>query len=169
MAAGQGESAADLLARLTEGELNRIFQEWGEEPRARRIANMIIKTRNKRPLTSTLELAELVRQASPRHSRIHPATRVFQGLRIAVNRELERLQTFLQLFPDLLTEGGRLAVISFHSLEDRLVKQNFRRLEKEGRIRALTRKPIRPVEREVRGNPRSRSARLRIAEKAEGG
>lgn len=163
----QHETAAQLISRLPERELTQIFRDWGEEPRAVRIARAITETRRRRPFRTTRDLASLIEELFPggRRMRIHPATRVFQALRIAVNRELERLKKFLTFFPEVLRPGGRLAVLAYHSLEDRLVKRTFQQFQREGKIKILTRKPIRPVERELAENPRSRSARLRICER----
>ena len=182
-ATGEEETAAQLLARLPEEEIARIIFEYGEERRSRRIARWIVERRERgEPVTRTLELAELVARAvgHRKGERIHPATRTFQALRIAVNRELEGLSVFLETAIDLLQEDGRLAVISFHSLEDRIVKQTLRRLS--GRcecpprvpvcscgarkaIEILTRRPISPGESETDENPRARSAKLRAARK----
>jgi 16S rRNA (cytosine1402-N4)-methyltransferase len=160
----EGEPAWRLLERLSAEELADIIYRYGEERFSRRIARKIVERRRVAPVRTSGELAELVRQCVPR-SRGHgidPATRTFQALRIAVNRELESLEIALRCIPDCLTPGGRAAIISFHSLEDRLVKNAFR---SGPRWEALTRKPIRPTEEEIRRNPRSRSARLRVARK----
>jgi len=175
----EGETAADVLASRDEGELKRIFREYGEERFAGRIARRIVTTRNARPMLRTGELAELVRDAVPRGhvpSRIHPATRVFQALRIYVNDELGALENFLGQMLDLVRPGGRIVVISFHSLEDRLVKRAFRQAAQgcqcpprvpvcicgqQPRAEMLTRKGLRPTESEVAVNPRARSAVVR--------
>jgi len=160
-------TAADLLRVVGERELERILREYGEEPRARKIAAAIVEARGKRGsdiLGSTRVLAEFVERLIGRHTRAHPATRVFQALRIAVNDELENLKKFLGLFDKSLRSGGRCAIISFHSLEDRLVKRSFREKPKEG-WRIVTKKPIRPSRDEVLQNPRARSAKLRCIEK----
>ncbi len=159
-------TAADLLRSLGERELERILREYGEEPRARRIARSIVRMRGEPGsgiLESTRALADSVERLVGRHGRIHPATRVFQALRIAVNDEIGNLKKFLDVFDKYLGEGARCCVISFHSLEDRLVKRSFR--EKEG-LRVVTKKPVRPGREEVLENRRSRSARLRCVEKA---
>jgi 16S rRNA (cytosine1402-N4)-methyltransferase len=170
-----GESAAQLIDRLDEDSLSTILRDYGEEPRARRIARAILAGR---PWSGTLSLAAAIAQSSGyRNSRVHPATRTFQALRIAVNDELGQLQRGLDAAVDLLAPGGRLAVISFHSLEDRLVKRCFRDLAAIGtprdeyghpkvpaRVRLLTRKPLRGDVLDPT-NPRSRSASLRIAER----
>ncbi|MBI2083642.1 MAG: 16S rRNA (cytosine(1402)-N(4))-methyltransferase RsmH [Deltaproteobacteria bacterium] len=163
----QHETAAQLVSRLPERELVKIFRDWGEEPQAVRIARAIAETRRRRPLRTTRDLASLIEDLFPggRRMRIHPATRVFQALRIAVNHELERLKSFLSFFPDLLRPGGRGVFLAYHSLEDRLVKRSLRQFQREGKVKILTRKPIRPVERELATNPRSRSARLRYCER----
>jgi 16S rRNA (cytosine1402-N4)-methyltransferase len=156
----QGLQASDLVNTSDRQELMRILRDFGEERQSGRIANAIVEAR---PLRTTLELAELVSTAVGRTGgRIHPATRVFQALRIAVNDELAALQRGLEAAAAVLTHQGRLTVIAFHSLEDRIVKRFFREEEK---LRIITKKPIRPSESEVGRNPRSRSARLRVAER----
>jgi 16S rRNA (cytosine1402-N4)-methyltransferase len=163
----RGEPAAALVRRLHERELADIFWQFGEERFSRRIARRIVEARKKTPITTTGQLAELVRACVPRsHGRhpIDPATRVFQALRIAVNDELGALDRFLFALPDCLKPGGRVAIISFHSLEDRRVKTAFRNREV---FDELTRKPIVATEEEIRNNPRARSAKLRAAKKCE--
>jgi len=149
-------------------ELERVFRVYGEEKRARAIAEAIVTVRRRKPIKTTSQLMEIVLGVGPRARRakpkIHPAIQVFQALRIAVNDELGALADALATFPCRLKPGGRLAVISFHSLEDRLVKNAFRDDE---RLFVLTKKPIRPTDAEVSANPRSRSARLRVAERKE--
>lgn len=177
-----GESAADWLARAPEGEIAEVLREYGEERYAKRIARAIVRTREEEgPVTTTTRLAEVIAAAHPRWERDrHPATRSFQAIRIWVNRELEELDTVLGQIVDLLAPGGRLAVISFHSLEDRRVKR-FIRDESQGRdelppdlpVRGdrfqprLKRvgKPVRPGKGELERNPRARSAVLRVAER----
>lgn len=151
------QSAADLVNSASAEELADIFWKYGEERFSRRIARRIVQ---RRPLSTTGELARAVASAIPIRQSIHPATRVFQALRIAVNLEIAALERFLQRSPDWLNLGGHLGVISFHSLEDRPVKHHFRA---DPRLEVLTRKPITPSEAEVRTNPRARSAKLRIA------
>ncbi len=186
-ARGDEETAAELLARLPEEEIARIIFEYGEERKSRRIARLIVERREEgRPVETTVELAELVARAVgyKRTDRIHPATRTFQALRIAVNRELEGLSEFIETAVDLLQPQGRLCVISFHSLEDRIVKRTLRRLSGQcecnpraplctcGARRAvelLTRKPVTATDAEVSENPRARSAKLRAARKLEPG
>ncbi len=166
-----GSTAADLLAELPEGELARILREYGEEPRARRIASTIARRRATAPIVRTGDLVAAVTQAlGPQRGRTHPATRTFQGLRIAVNDELGALEDGLRAAVDLLGPGGRLAVISFHSLEDRIVKWRFREWaepteKRPPLLRILTRKPVVPSEDEIQRNPRARSAKLRVAER----
>lgn len=173
-------SAADLVNHLPERELANLIFQYGEDRRARQIARAII---NARPITTTRQLAEIVRRASgpERHkTHLHPATRTFQALRIEVNQELENLQSVLPQAVDALLPGGRLAIIAFHSLEDRIVKQYFQRESRDcicpprqpictcghrAAIKILTKTPIRPTEQETAQNPRARSALLRIAEK----
>jgi len=161
-----GEPAWRLVNRLSREHLTRILTEYGEERYSRRIAQEIVSQRRQQPIRRARDLAALVRRCVPTaaHHRIDSATRTFQALRIAVNRELESLRIALKRLPDLLAVGGRLAVISFHSLEDRLVKEAFRDDE---RMKALTRKPIRAGEAEVARNRRSSSARMRVAERVE--
>jgi 16S rRNA (cytosine1402-N4)-methyltransferase len=157
-----GEPAAELLKHLSERDLADIFYIYGEERFSRRIARKIVATRRLAPLETTGQLADLVRRCVPRsrgHA-INPATRVFQALRIAVNDELGSLERFLANLSACLKPGGRAVVISFHSLEDRRVKQAFRNKE---HFQALTRKPIQASPDEVRNNPRARSAKLRAA------
>ncbi len=162
------ETAADLVNALPLEELEFTFREFGEERWARRIAAAIVETRAKGPLSTTQELRRVVYQAIPKrfHSRrIDPATRTFQSLRIRLNRELENLRRFLNTGWRCLRKGGRMCIISFHSLEDRIVKETFWRLEEEGVLRRVTKKPITPSMEERKRNPRSRSAKLRCAER----
>lgn len=161
-------TAADLVNQTPERELADILYHYGEEHASRRIARFIAEARRSRPLERTGELAELVvRALGGRRGKIHPATRTFQALRIAVNRELESLEAVLPQAVGLLAPGGRLALISFHSLEDRIVKQFFRAQSggEQPALRLITKKPIEAGEPEVRINPRSRSAKLRVAER----
>jgi 16S rRNA (cytosine1402-N4)-methyltransferase len=158
------ETAASLVNRLPEAELARVIFEYGEEPHARRIARAIVR---RRPLTRTDELVAAVRSAVPRAAwprRLHVATRTFQALRMAVNDEPGALRAVLAQAPALLTSGGRLGVISFHSGEDRIVKQTFRALEPAG-YAELEPSPRQPTDDEVRANPRARSAKLRVLER----
>ncbi len=157
-----GRPAWQLLDKLPEKELANLIYRYGEERYSRRIARRIVQRRGEGSLRTACELADLVRGCVPRARRqgIDPATRTFQALRIAVNEELQHLQQGLQVFPDCLRPGGRTVVISFHSLEDRLVKHAFR---DDPRYEALTKKPIRPTAEEVERNPRARSAKLRAA------
>jgi 16S rRNA (cytosine1402-N4)-methyltransferase len=165
---GSNPTGAQLLNTLPQKELERIFRDYGEEPRARSLARRICEARRQRPWRTTGQLVAVVLATmGPRaaKSRTHPATRVFQALRIAVNRELAELEKFFEGAPDWLEPGGRLVIISYHSLEDRLVKQQFLSWEKAGVMRRLTKKPLTPSSDEVRQNPRARSAKLRQAEK----
>jgi 16S rRNA (cytosine1402-N4)-methyltransferase len=161
---GRGEPAWKLVERLSAEHLANLIYRYGEERYSRKIAQRIVETRRKSPIRTSADLADLIRRTVPRtHAdRIDPATRAFQALRIAVNDELKWLEVALRRLPDCLRPGGRLAVISFHSLEDRLVKEAFRN---DGRLHVLTRRPIRPTESESTENPRSRSAKLRVAER----
>ncbi|MGO9115314.1 MAG: 16S rRNA (cytosine(1402)-N(4))-methyltransferase RsmH [Thermoguttaceae bacterium] len=158
----QGKPAWRLLERLSAEHLADLIYHYGEERYSRRIARAIIQRRRDDPVETAADLAELVRRCVPRsrHDRIDPATRTFQALRIAVNDELKSLAIALRRLPDCLRPGGRLAVISFHSLEDRPVKEAFR---DDPRLTSLTRKPITPSDAETAENPRSRSAKLRVA------
>jgi len=182
MDSSQKTSAADLLIKLSDAELASIIKDYGEERYAKRVVRAIRREQEERPITTTGQLSRIVARVvkSPRHSRIHPATRTFQALRIAVNDELEQLKTALAGMMGLLHSTARVAVISFHSLEDRIVKTFFRDEEKGcscppkipicvcGRMPALkilTRKPLVPSEEEVAQNPRSCSAKLRVAER----
>ncbi|HVT15678.1 MAG TPA: 16S rRNA (cytosine(1402)-N(4))-methyltransferase RsmH [Thermoanaerobaculia bacterium] len=179
-----GPTAADLVNQSSEGELTRIFREYGEERQARRIARAIVAAREDKPLETTGELKRLIDRAKggggygEREGRIDPATRVFQALRIEVNQELAGLETFIEQAVRLLATDGRLVIISYHSLEDRIVKNTLRDLARgdidqvTGRPRSesqliavMTRKPLRPSTAEVAWNPRSRSARLRAAKR----
>ncbi len=161
-----GRTAAHLVNELGEAELAELIYRFGEERYSRRIAHAIVQRRRSGRIERTTDLAAIVAGAYPapaRRSRrgVHPATRTFQALRIAVNRELDRLDALLGALPGVLSGGGRAVIISFHSLEDRRVKQAFAALANAKRARLLTKKPITPSEQEISGNPRSRSAKLR--------
>lgn len=173
----KGPTAADLLNNLTESELSDILWRFGEVRQSRRMAKLIV---DNRPVETTTQLAELIVANTPRRGRIHPATQTFQALRIAVNKELEAVERGVQAATGLLKKGGRLAVISFHSLEDRFVKRFFRDLSRkctcppqqpictcggQAKFRLVNRKVIKPSDQEINDNPRSRSARLRVIEK----
>jgi 16S rRNA (cytosine1402-N4)-methyltransferase len=164
----QGPTAADLLRDVGEEDLANVIFQHGEERFSRRIARAIVQARASGAITTTGQLAQLVRRAVPRrgYQRIDPATRTFQAIRIWVNRELEQLDTFLAAASERLRVGARLAVITFHSLEDRIVKHTFRALA-QGRaaLRILTRRPLVPGEAELDRNPRARSAKLRAIER----
>ncbi len=176
--------AEDIINRESEASLIKIFKEYGEERRARQIARKIIAERKKEKIRTSLQLVRIIMTALPkevrRKQKIHPATRTFMALRIAVNRELERLESFLEFAADYLNPGGRLCILSFHSLEDRIVKQRFKALEKgctcppdfpqcicnkKSVARILTRKVVRPTQEEVASNPMARSTKLRALEK----
>jgi 16S rRNA (cytosine1402-N4)-methyltransferase len=160
----QAVTASRLLKELSADELERVLREYGQERHARRIARAIVRERARTPLTDTLQLAGLVeRVVGGRPGPIHPATRAFQALRIAVNDELGNLARCLAGVHRLLDVGGIIVVISFHSLEDRLVKRSFRQGRVDGRLEVLTPKPVRPHDEEVRRNRRARSAKLRAA------
>ena len=172
--------ASDLVNYAPEAELIRIFREYGEEPAARRVAAEIVRTRVSHPFSTTVELAHAIEAVLPRRGPRHPATRVFQALRIAVNDELGTIERALPLLAEQIKAGGRFAVITFQSLEDRLVKQFFRRVTQEWvdrpewpepkrnpsfGFRSLTSRPVEPSEEELASNPRSRSAKLRVIER----
>ncbi len=157
-----GLTAAEIVNSWTQGDLEKLLRNFGEEPRAKTIARAIIQARKAARIIGTLDLVSVIIKAVPKHpSRIHPATRTFQALRIAVNDELESLQLAIRAAERSLRPGGRLAVITFHSLEDRIVKRAFA----ESAWSPLEKKPQTPSEREVRENPRARSAKLRVAER----
>jgi len=164
-----GATAADMIAAVDERTLADVIYEFGEERHARRIARAIVEARDRSAVDSTGRLAEVVRRAVPRkgYSRIDPATRTFQAIRIWVNRELEGLDVFLTQAARRLRPGGRIAVIAFHSLEDRIVKHTLRSLQATGDIGLTirTKRPVVPSEAEVERNPRARSAKLRVAER----
>jgi 16S rRNA (cytosine1402-N4)-methyltransferase len=159
-----GETAEQVVNQEDENELADLIYEFGEERRSRRIARAIVRAR---PITTTAELARVVSAAAPsmKGDKIHPATRTFQALRIRVNNELGEIRTLLESAPSLLKPGGRLVVISFHSLEDRIVKDAFREAGRNKVFEVLTKKPVIAGEEEERRNPRSRSAKLRAAMK----
>jgi 16S rRNA (cytosine1402-N4)-methyltransferase len=157
--------AGKIVNEWSDKEIERILREYGEEKFAKRISREIVKARKTKPIMTTLQLIEIIKKAVPtfyQHRKIHFATRTFQALRIAVNNELENLKVALPQAIEILRKDGRLAVISFHSLEDRIVKNFFKQKEKEGKIKILTKKPIIPSEEEIKQNPRSRSAKLRV-------
>ncbi len=160
-----GPTAAELINRLPEAKLAQVFFDFGEERFSRRISRRIVETRRVRPIRTTGELAELVRRSVPgkaRHGPIDPATRVFQALRIAVNHELDQLDRVLEIIPGVLAPGGRAAMISFHSLEDRRVKWAYK---KNPDLIVLTKKPVTATAQEAAVNPRARSAKLRVVER----
>ncbi|MDZ4289528.1 MAG: 16S rRNA (cytosine(1402)-N(4))-methyltransferase RsmH, partial [Prosthecobacter sp.] len=180
MDASAGMTAADLVNTAPGEDIERILREYGEEPQARRMAQAIVRARAKQPIVTTLQLAAVIAEACPKHSKRHPATLAFQALRIAVNDELGALRDFLAEAPKWLKPGGRVAVITFHSLEDRIVKQAFQKFSApfldrpewpaprpnpDCLLRLLTRKPVEATGNETALNPRARSARLRVAER----
>lgn len=183
MDTSSGETAADLVNELPEAELERIIAKYGEERWAKRIASFIVKERAESPITTTFRLVDIIKGAVPKakwDERIHPATRTFQALRIAVNSELESLERGMRAALDLLKPGGRGVIISFHSLEDRIVKHIFREYAegctcprqmpicvcgKQPRVKVLTGRPVTAAEAETDENPRARSAKLRAVEK----
>ena len=157
-----GMTAADLVNQTAEKALADLIFQLGEERRARKVARALVRAR---PIRSTLHLANVVERAVPRTGRLHPATKTFMALRMAVNDEPGELDRLLVLPPDLLAHGGRMVVISFMSIDDRKVKQRFRELGREGRARVLTKHPLQPTEEEIARNPASRSAKLRVLER----
>ncbi len=176
----RGVPASELVNKLSEVELSRVFRDFGEEPRHRRAANAVAVRRATSAIMTTGELAQTLEEALGRRGKKHPGTKVFQALRIAVNGELDELRSFLDGFSDLLRPGGRVAIISYHSLEDRMVKRAFRDLEprcrcpreqpvctcgEPGNLRSIARRAIKPSRGEIGRNSRARSARLRVAEK----
>ena len=155
-------TAADLINQSSEEELANIIFEFGEERYSRKIAKSIKSTKN---ILTALDLKEAIRRATPPHKRNKTLARVFQAIRIAVNSELEKLKIFLNIFFDYLTVGGRIIIMSYHSIEDRMVKHAFRSLKESGELNILTKKPITPSAGELISNNRSRSAKLRVAER----
>jgi 16S rRNA (cytosine1402-N4)-methyltransferase len=176
-------TAADIINNYSEEELKSIIREYGEEKWAARIVKFIVDEREKQPISKTGELVEIIKKAIPASARRegpHPAKRTFQAIRIAVNRELEEIEKAIPEIVDVLNPGGRICIITFHSLEDRIVKDSFKQLAnpctcppdfpvcvcgKKPEVRIITRKPVLPGEAEVGNNPRARSAKLRVAEK----
>ena len=155
-------TAHDVVNRYRQDDLANILFEYGEEEKSRRIAKAIVEARKKKPIDTSKELADLVARVKWRRGRIHPATKTFQAIRIETNHELENLKTGVESAIEMLNAKGRIGVISFHSLEDRMMKETFRNSPE---LVVLTKKPIRPERKEALANPRSRSAKLRIAEK----
>lgn len=171
MDASRGLTAADIVNEWPQKELEKIIFEYGEERFGRRIAERIERERSGRRIETTGQLAAIIASAVPaayRHGRIHPATRTFQALRIVVNGEMESLRVFLETALDTLADGGRLVIISFHSLEDRIVKNVFREWKQGEKGTVLTKKPVIATEAEIFTNPRSRSAKLRAFERTKG-
>lgn len=165
---GSTDTVGEYINTVDESELVEVLRELGEEDYAYKITKKIIETRQIKPILTTFELRDIVYSAYPMHKRfgrIHPATKTFQALRIAINSELTHLTKALKELSQFLNPGGRMLVISFHSLEDRIVKQSFKNLEQTGVFRLITKKPIIPGEIELQNNPRSRTSKLRIIEK----
>ncbi|MEE8638361.1 MAG: 16S rRNA (cytosine(1402)-N(4))-methyltransferase RsmH [Candidatus Margulisiibacteriota bacterium] len=158
-------TAKDILNRFNQDKLQRIFREFGEERFAHRIAKAIVRKRKVDEINTTLELRKIVEEAIPTWRKRESVSRIFQALRIALNQELDNLKTALSDAIDLLKPGGRIVVISYHSLEDRIVKHTFKQASQAGKLNLLTKKPLRPKESEISSNPRARSAKLRAAEK----
>jgi len=162
---GQDLTAEKVINTYYEKDLADLIWKYGDERRSRRIAKSIVYARRKSPVRSCRELAVIIEKSIGRRGKIHPATRTFQAVRIEVNRELEQLTTALETGAGMLAENGRLCVISYHSLEDRIVKNAFRELAKKGLFRIITKKPLTPCQEEKKVNPSSRSAKLRAAER----
>ncbi len=166
----EDKTAADLIYNLTEKQLADLIFQFGQERFSRRIAHAIVEKRKSEPIERTARLAEIVSRAIPAPARrtrrgVHPATRTFMALRIAVNDEMGRLDRLLAVLPEVLSPGGRAGVISFHSLEDRRVKLAFREMKQAGIVKLLTKKPITASQQEIEKNPRSRSAKFRVVER----
>lgn len=163
-----GETAAEIINSYNEKDLADIIYKYGEEGFSRQIAKKIVEERRKKRILTTMELAEMVKSAVPafyRKGKINCATKTFQALRIAVNGEFENIENVLPQIVEVLNQGGRAAIISFHSLEDRIIKNFFRNNVKEGKLKLINKKPIIASEEELRENPRARSAKLRVVEK----
>ena len=158
----QEKTAFDVVNRYSTERLENILLQYGEEYRARAIAKAIVYARKKKPITTALELSSLILRVKGKKGRTHPATKAFQAIRIEVNRELENIESGLRDAIEMCRPGGRIGVISFHSLEDRIIKNTFRADE---RIKVITKKPLKPSMKEIKENPASRSAKLRVAEK----
>ena len=158
----KGQTAKDLIRKSSEKELADIIYQFGEERKSRRISNSIKKIKN---LSTTMDLKEAIRKSTPPHHRNKTHARVFQAIRIAVNDEIDKLKSFLKIFLDYLEIGGRLVVISYHSIEDRIVKHSFRQLNNESKVELLTKKPLTPSTDEIKLNKRSRSAKMRVLER----
>jgi 16S rRNA (cytosine1402-N4)-methyltransferase len=161
----QALSAWDVVNRYPANKLERILWEFGEERLSRKISEAIVRKRRIKPIDTCSELSEIVERVYGRRGRVHPATKTFQALRIEVNKELDELQKGLDASVRILKRGGRLCVISYHSLEDRIVKHFIARSSKEGSLKVITKKPLTPGSEEIRSNPSSRSAKLRAAER----
>lgn len=157
-----GETAADIIARSSVGELARIFREYGEERHAEKFAQKIVEAKRRSPIRTSGALAKIIEDAAGGRGRIHPATKVFMALRIAVNCELENVRAVISSLRTVVASGGRVAVITFHSVEDRVVKEAFKALAKAGKATILTKHVVKPSRSEILANPRSRSAKLRV-------
>ncbi len=156
--------ASDILNSYSQRALERIFFEYGEEPFSKKVAKLIVEERKKKPFSKVGDLVSLIEKNIPRR-KIHPATRIFQALRIVVNNELEILEDSLKSIIPFLKEGARIVILTYHSLEDRIVKNFFKNSEKDGKIKIITKKILKPSKEEVERNPRARSAKMRVGEK----
>lgn len=162
---GNNLTAFEIVNYWPQKKIEKILQEYGEEPFARKIAKEIVARREIKTIRTTFELVEIIKKCRPfQKRRIHPATKTFQALRIAVNRELSNLEEVLGFLPKILDKEARMAIISFHSLEDRIIKRKFKEAENKGLVKILTKKPIVPSEEEILNNPSARSAKLRVAQ-----
>jgi len=162
---GQNLTAEKVVNGYSEHDLADIIWKYGEERFSRKMARAIVHARSKRPIRSCRDLADIIEKAVGRRGRIHPATRTFQAIRIEVNRELEELSAAIQSGAELLDRGGKFCILSYHSLEDRIVKNAFKKLAKEGLFNIITKKPLVPGRQEQKQNPSSRSAKLRVGER----
>lgn len=157
-------TAEDIINDYNESELQEIFEKWSEEPKAKQIARAIVEARKKNHIKTTGELVKIIETVSRRRGKLHPATLIFQALRLEVNQELSEIEKTLKTVPEILNKGGRAAFISFHSLEDRMIKNWAKDLNKKNIIKLLNKKPITASAEELKSNPRSRSAKLRVIE-----
>jgi 16S rRNA (cytosine1402-N4)-methyltransferase len=162
---GQELTAQEVVNKYSEKDLATLIWQYGEERFSRKIAKAIVQARKKKPITSCKELAEIIEMTVKRRGKIHPATRTFQAIRIEVNKELEELSAAVESGAELLQTGGRFCVLSYHSLEDRIIKNAFKKLAKDGLFNIITKKPLVPCREEQRSNPSSRSAKFRVGEK----
>ncbi|MCX7846066.1 MAG: 16S rRNA (cytosine(1402)-N(4))-methyltransferase RsmH [Dictyoglomaceae bacterium] len=159
--------ASDILNSYSQNNLEKIFIKYGEEPYSKKIANLIVEERKKKPFEKVGDLVSLIERNIPRKGKIHPATRIFQALRIEVNNELKTLENSLENIIPILKKGARVVILTYHSLEDRIVKNFLKNKEEDGKIKILTRKVLKPSIEEIKRNPRARSAKMRVGERIE--